>query len=180
MTTRLRYTRTAERSDGHGKEDGCDREAGRRSAQAARICVLRAIMFGRKWLIVLFGALLWFDLACTKDEPAEPVSTIEPSERVAPSPVGTSQTVLEKTFALKDTATFPFEIPAHATMPHLNGLFVSFAGQAHGASDDTANIDFLVLNEDQQTELQGNARARQCLRWRLRTIRRSTSTSRRR
>src|SRR5271157_6651519 len=111
-------------------------------------------MFGRKWLIVLF-ALLWFDLACEKDEP-EPTSTVDRSERVAPSPVGTSQTVLEKTFALKDTATFPFEIPAHATMPHLNGLFVSYVGEASGASDDSANIDFLVLNEDQQTDFAGN------------------------
>jgi hypothetical protein len=109
-----------------------------------------------KHLIALLGALLLLDLACTKDEPAEPVSTIEPSERVVPSPVGTSQTVLEKTFALKDTATFPFEIPAHAAMPHLHGIFESFAGQAHGASDDTANIDFLIMNQSQQDDFANN------------------------
>lgn len=112
-------------------------------------------MFGRKWLIVLFGALLWFDLACEKDEP-EPTSTVDRSERVAPSPVGTSQTVLEKTFALKATVTFTFEIPAHATMPHLHGIFESFAGQAHGASDDTANIDFLIMNQSQQDDFANN------------------------
>jgi len=105
--------------------------------------------------MALLGALLLLHLACTKDEPA-PVSTIEPSEHVAPSPVGTSQTVLEKTFALKTTAAFPFEIPAHAAMPHLHGIFESFTGQVHGASDDTANVDFLIMNEDQQDDFANN------------------------
>jgi len=112
--------------------------------------------FRRRQMVALLGALWLLDLACTKDEKPAPVSTVAPSERVAPSPVGTTQTVLEKTFALKATEMFPFEIPAHATMPHLNGLFVSYAGEPSGASDDSANIDFLVLNEDQQTDFSGN------------------------
>jgi len=115
---------------------------------------LTSAMPRRKHLIALLGALLLLDLAC-KDEP-EPVSTVDPSERVAPSPVGTSQTVLQKTFALKATATFPFEIPAHATMPHLHGIFEAFAGQAHGASDDSANIDFLIMNQGQQDDFASN------------------------
>jgi hypothetical protein len=109
----------------------------------------------QKHLVALLGALLLLGLACTKDEP-EPVSTIEPSEHVVPSPVGTSQTVLEKTFAVKATATFPFEIPAHAAMPHLHGIFESFAGQAHGPSDETANIDFLIMNQGQEDDFASN------------------------
>ena len=87
--------------------------------------------------------------ACNKEAPQQPAAVV-PSDRVAPSPVGTSQTILEKTFSLKASATFPFEIPAHAVQPHLHGIFESFAGQLHGASDDSANVDFLIMNEEQQ------------------------------
>lgn len=107
-----------------------------------------------KHLAVLLGALLLGGTAC-KEEP-KPASTILPSDRVAPSPVGTSKNVLQKTFTLKTSAEFPFEIPAHAVQPHLHGLFESFVGQVHGASDASANIDFLVLNEEQHTELLEN------------------------
>jgi|SRR5882724_5754426 len=92
---------------------------------------------------------------CNKESPKEPV-TVSPSDRVAPSPVGTSQIILEKTFSLKSSATFPFEIPAHAVQPHLHGIFESFVGQLHGASDEAANIDFLIMNEDQQTAFASN------------------------
>jgi hypothetical protein len=102
-------------------------------------------------LCSLLGALLMVHAGCTK-EPPPPVSTIAPSDRVAPSPVGTSQSVLQKTFALKTSATFPFEIPAHAAQPHLHGIFESFVGQLHGASDEAANIDFLILNAEQQAD----------------------------
>jgi len=88
--------------------------------------------------------------ACNKEAPPQP-AVVASSDHVAPSPVGTSQTVLEKTFSLKASATFPFEIPAHAVQPHLHGIFESFAGQVHGASDDSANVDFLIMNEEQQT-----------------------------
>ena len=71
---------------------------------------------------------------------------------MAPSPVGTTQNVLQKTFNLNASATFAFEIPAHAVQPHLHGIFESFVGQVHGASDDTANVDFLILNDEQQAD----------------------------
>jgi len=108
-----------------------------------------------KHLAVLLGALLISGVACTKEAP-KPASTIVPSDHVAPSPVGTSQNVLQKTFTLKTSAEFAFEIPAHAVQPHLHGLFESFVGQIHGASDASANIDFLVLNEEQHAQLVGN------------------------
>jgi hypothetical protein len=108
-----------------------------------------------KHLAVLLGALLASGAACTKEQP-KPASTILPSDRVAPSPVGTSKNILQKTFTLKTSAEFPFDIPAHAVQPHLHGLFESFVGQVHGASDASANIDFLVLNEAQHADLLGN------------------------
>ncbi len=104
--------------------------------------------------LAMIGAAL-FLAACTKEQ-TPPAKTIIPTDRVAPSPVGTTQNVLTKTFNLKTTAAFPFEIPAHAAQPHLHGVFQSFAGRAHGASDDTANIDFLILNEKQHAEVVSN------------------------
>jgi hypothetical protein len=108
-----------------------------------------------KHLATLLAVLLLIDAACTKQAP--PASeTVAPSDRVAPSPVGTAQNVLQKTFNLKGAAVFPFEVPAHAMQPHLHGVFASFVGQAHGASDDTANISFLILNEEQNAQFASN------------------------
>jgi hypothetical protein len=111
----------------------------------------------RTHLTALIAICLLVDEACTKEPPA-PVSTIAKSEHatasnlVALSPVGTTQTVLQKTFNLKGSVTFPFEIPAHAVQPHLHGIFQSFASRVHGESDDTANIDLLILNQEQQAD----------------------------
>jgi hypothetical protein len=114
-------------------------------------------MLRRTYLAALIAISFFAAEACTKEQPPPPpVTTAAPPHRAAPSPVGTTQTVLQKTFNLKDSATFPFEIPADAVQPHLHGIFESFTGQAHGASDDSANIDFLVLNEEQQTAAENN------------------------
>jgi hypothetical protein len=101
---------------------------------------------------VLLAVALLSCGACNKEAPPQP-AVVAPSDRVSPSPVGTSQMVLEKTFSVKSSTTFPFEIPAHAVQPHLHGIFESFAGQLHGASDDSANVDFLIMNEEQQAAL---------------------------
>jgi hypothetical protein len=100
-------------------------------------------------------ALLLVTGACDKQQ-APPRSQVLPQDKIAPSPVGTNQTILQKTFALKASANFPFEVPAHAASPHLHGIFESFAGQVHGISDESANIDFLILNESQFADLTGN------------------------
>jgi len=106
-----------------------------------------------KCLTVLIAMLTLLVVACHKEKPE--TSTTGPSHRVARSPVGTTQTILEKTFALKGTATFPFEIPAHAVLPHLRGTFESFLGRANGESGEESDIDFLVLNEDQEGSFAG-------------------------
>jgi hypothetical protein len=110
----------------------------------------------RRHLAALVAIFLLVNEACTK-EPPPPVKTVAHSDHVAaPSPVETTRTVLQKTFSLKASVTFPFEIPAHAVRPHLHGIFESFVGQVHGASDDTANIDFLILNQEQQADSAAN------------------------
>jgi hypothetical protein len=77
-----------------------------------------------------------------------------PSDHIAGSPVGSTNTILDRTFAVSTLIKVPFEIPAHAATPHLHGTFRSFVQRAGAQSDDdSANVDFLVLNQQQYTEL---------------------------
>ena len=102
-------------------------------------------------LPVVVAALALFAAACqNKKPPAEDVAL--PMDRVAASPSG-SQTILHKTFSVTALASFPFEIPAHAAMPHLHGNYKSFVKQISAdANDDSANVDFLILKEDQYAD----------------------------
>jgi hypothetical protein len=76
------------------------------------------------------------------------------SEHVADSPVGTGSTILHKTFGIAKTVDVPFEVPAHATSPHLHGAFHSYVQNGGTQSSDTdANVDFLLLNEQQHADL---------------------------
>ncbi|MFZ0732711.1 MAG: hypothetical protein WAM79_10345 [Candidatus Sulfotelmatobacter sp.] len=111
-------------------------------------------MMPRIYLAGLIAILILAGAGCKK-QPAP--STLDTSEHLdLPSINGTpasgTQTVLEKTFDLKVSAMFPFEVPAHAAQPHLHGIFQSFAGQVHGPSDETADIGFAILNESQQAD----------------------------
>ncbi len=105
------------------------------------------------FLTALLTALV-LATACQKTKP--PTEEVLPMGRVTSSPVGTSQTVLHKTLSLKSSVTFPFDIPPHAVRPHLHGIFESFVREVHGASDDTANVDFLIVNADQYDDLTSN------------------------
>jgi hypothetical protein len=109
-------------------------------------------MFRHPYAAPALAALLLGGVACTKQDPPAPAHVAVPSDHVAPGLEATTETVLQKTFDLKDSVVVPFEIPAHAVQPHLHGVFASFAGRAHGASDASANIDFLILNDDQHSQ----------------------------
>jgi hypothetical protein len=100
----------------------------------------------------LVAVLAFAATACQKQKPpAEDVPL--PVDRVAPSPVGTSQTILHKTFTVSTSVNFPFDVPTHAAMPHLHGNYRSFVKQLGVQSnDESANVDFLVLNEDQYAD----------------------------
>jgi len=99
--------------------------------------------------VLLIGALLMFAAsACQKKKP--PAEEMLSVDRVAPSPVGTSQSILHKTFAVTKSAAFPFEIPAHAAIPHLHGSFKSYTKLVSiQSADESANVDFLILTQDQ-------------------------------
>jgi hypothetical protein len=109
----------------------------------------------RTRLLPLLGAaLVLVSSACEKKK--APAELVLPMDRIAPSPVGTSQTILRKTFVVKTSTAFPFEIPPHAVRPHLHGIFESFVQEVQRASDDKANVDLLILNADQYADLVGN------------------------
>ncbi len=104
---------------------------------------------------LLVAALVFATNACQKNKPPVEDAPL-PMDRVAPSPVGTNQTILHKTFSVKSSASFPFEIPPHSVRPHLHGIFESFVSKVHGPSDDEANVDFLIVNADQYSDLVSN------------------------
>ena len=88
-----------------------------------------------------------------EDRPA-PAGKPNPNDHILPSPVGTNSVVVRKTFSLGSAVNFPFIIPAHAVSPRLKGTYRSFVGQ-QGVQDseETADIDLLVVNEQQYTAL---------------------------
>lgn len=95
----------------------------------------------------------FFVTSCEKKKPRTEEEVVLPMDRVAVSPASSSQSVLHKSFPVTTAAVFPFEIPAHAVMPHLHGNYKSFVKQlAVQTNDDSANVDFLILNEDQYSD----------------------------
>jgi hypothetical protein len=101
----------------------------------------------RRPAILLICALAFAFAACEKTKSPEEVA---PLDRVGSSPSGTSLAILHKTFTVRTTVAFPFEIPEHAPIPHLRGNFKSFVTKVGIHSDEhSADVDFLVLNEDQ-------------------------------
>jgi hypothetical protein len=104
-------------------------------------------------LLFLVGVLLLFACSCQKRN-APPAEEVLPSkDRVAPSPANSNQTVLHKTFSISTSASFPFEIPPHAAMPHLHGNYKSFVKQLGAQGhDDSGNVDFFILTEEQYAD----------------------------
>lgn len=100
-------------------------------------------------VFLLNGSLIVATTACQEKPQAEEV--VPSTDRVGPSPLGTSQNILHKTFSVRTSATFPFEIPPHASTPHLHGQYKSFLKES-GQSGGRANVDFLILNEDQYAD----------------------------
>jgi hypothetical protein len=94
-------------------------------------------------------ALVLFS-GCEKKKPVEQVA---PLDQVGSSPTGTSQEILHKTFVVRTTVTFPFDIPAHAAMPHLHGDFKSYITKMGIQSNEhSADVDFLVLSDQQYAD----------------------------
>jgi hypothetical protein len=92
------------------------------------------------------------------DNTPPPPPKLNPSDRIADSPVGTSSAIVHKTFAVTAAAKFPFQIPPHAANPQLHGTYRSFAQNAPGqsgggqSSDEFADVDLLLMNDQQYSD----------------------------
>jgi hypothetical protein len=93
----------------------------------------------------------------TEEEPRKPWKA-HPNDHIAPSPVGTTASIVHKTFAISSTAKFLFEVPAHAASPQFHGTYHSFAKDAGLQSgDQDGDIDLLLMNGQQYADfLHGN------------------------
>jgi hypothetical protein len=90
--------------------------------------------------------------ACNKSQPTQgpTVNRLDKVDSAHVKPIN----VLHKTFALKRTASFEFQVPAHTALPRLHGTFQSSVPGAgtDSASDDSANVDMVLLNADQYAD----------------------------
>jgi hypothetical protein len=85
----------------------------------------------------------------------EPVPARAPSssDHIAPSPVGTSTAIVQKTFSVISAAKFPFTVPPHAASPQLKGSYRSFVQQSGGQSgDEGADMDLFLMNDQQYAD----------------------------
>lgn len=92
------------------------------------------------------------------NEPASPSSTssYKPTQMDLdgdPSPVGTSTPILHKTFEVAALVNLPFDIPRHAANPQMRGTYRSFLPKSKAAVDETADVEFLLLNQQQYNTL---------------------------
>lgn len=113
----------------------------------------------RNHSLSLLLVIVLISTSCERKKPAakEELQRIDPAasdgvtlDHLTRAPVSSTQTVLRKTFTLSATANFPFEVPAQAVQARLHGNYKSFVTQVGiQASDDSANVEFMILTEDQ-------------------------------
>jgi len=83
-----------------------------------------------------------------------PVSLMSDPDPTGESPVGTSKTLLRKTFPVTKLLDLPFDLPAHASSPQLRGTYRSFVSRdGLQQADSASSIEFLLLNDQQYSDL---------------------------
>jgi hypothetical protein len=94
-------------------------------------------------LIVLFLC------ACSRKE-APKRGNNDPLNQVRSAPSEPPRHFLHKTFKVATYVNFPFDVPARAFNPKLQGSFKAYpAGKSPDAADDSSNVDFLLLNAEE-------------------------------
>jgi hypothetical protein len=97
---------------------------------------------------LLAGILLLNGLACSKKEEPE---KLPPLDRVVTTAAPAPRRFLHKTFTLRKYQAFELEVPARCIHSQVRGSFISYAqgDQGHRVSNEAANIDLLLLDEQQ-------------------------------
>lgn len=103
----------------------------------------------RTKLVIAVLFLLVF-AGCNKQQSKPPISELDRVNTKRVEPIN----FLHKTFSVKKYAQFSFEVPVHTAIPRLHGTFKSFIRQQgeDNLSDDSTDVDFLLLNADQFTD----------------------------
>jgi hypothetical protein len=101
--------------------------------------------------LAALAAILLIAPACKKKN--ADAAAIDPLEH-ADSTRREPNHFLHKTFQVKKSVQFSFVVPPHSAIPHLQGTFSSFIPRTgdEPLSDDTTNVDFLLLTPDQYSE----------------------------
>lgn len=99
----------------------------------------RPILLGLALLLILAG--------CSKKQAQETVSSLDRVDSRRLQPIN----FLHKTFSVKKYSQFVFEVPVHTAIPRLHGTFKSFIKRPgeDSISDDSADIDFILMDPDQ-------------------------------
>ena len=124
---------------------------------------MKNVLAGLLGIAVFWGGLSYYQNHFMPSKPragmpSQAVAAHSPDAQppAAASPVGTSSAIVHKTFAITSAAKFAFEVPPHAASPHLNGSYRSFMQPAGSpASDDSANVDLLLMNAEQYADFAG-------------------------
>ncbi len=117
-----------------------------------QLCEMKMIS---KLISVLALATFVGLLACNK--PQAPKETSNPLDRIDSSrrkPIN----FLHKTFTVKKSAQFAIEVPAHTVIPRVHGTFKSFVPRPGDdpVSDDSTDVEFLLMNAEQFAEYSHN------------------------
>ena len=93
------------------------------------------------------AAILLLFVACNKSK-LQPETA---SEHMVQSAVPPEQHFLHKTFSIQKYESFELQVPSHCLRPRLHGDFRSYryGDQGNRASDEAADIDVLLLDEQQ-------------------------------
>ncbi|HTU42992.1 MAG TPA: hypothetical protein VMF10_14885 [Candidatus Aquilonibacter sp.] len=87
---------------------------------------------------------------CEKKKAPEQVADID---RVGDRPAESSENIVHKTFTVRTSEAFPFEVPAHVAVPHLHGNYKSFVTKVGIESNEhSADVDFFVFDEQQYAD----------------------------
>ena len=107
------------------------------------------------WWLVAVATLLV--CSCSKKQPAyeQPQPNMDSVDRSAGSHLDPVK-VLHRVISVSNHAEFAFSVPPHQKDARLRGTFRSFTkrGAPDSTSDDTANIDVMVLNDQQLDDFQ--------------------------
>ena len=94
--------------------------------------------------------LLLLLCACSKKDASRKRSNHDPLNQVRSAPSEPARHFLHKTFKVATYVQFPFDVPARAFNPKLQGSFKAYPqGKSPDAGDDSSNVDFLLLNAEE-------------------------------